>query len=72
MFVICQILSTPYPRWKALEIANMRLSVGLTSSSSMSSTKSFWNDDSQYHMAFKNKHTFAKPASWSSIALIAF
>ena len=41
MFVICQIFSTLYPRWKAVAIAKMRLSVGFSSSSSMSSTKSF-------------------------------
>src|SRR5882762_11391558 len=37
MFVICQTLSTEYPRWNADEIVKIHLSVGLTSSSSMSS-----------------------------------
>jgi hypothetical protein len=43
MLVICQILSTEYPRQNAVEIAKMRLSVGFTSSSSISSTKSFYD-----------------------------
>jgi hypothetical protein len=41
MLVICHILSTLYPRWKAVEMAKIRLSVGFTSSSSMFSTRVF-------------------------------
>lgn len=46
MFVICHILSTVYPRWNAAAMANILLSVGLVSSLSMSSTKSFFADGS--------------------------
>jgi len=57
MLVICQTLSTLYPRWKAVEIANIRLSVGLTSSSSTSSTKSFCSKSERRGIFIPNYET---------------